>query len=251
MTEPADSDIDWDETVDVLCVGTGAGVLGYGVFCAAADLDVLVIESDELDPQTAEWRSAMVEDLAGVAPTADLSLIRAESVTRERINDRTRLETFVGEELRQWSAGCLASAYGVMFTEVPDLEPMRTSDGQSIVAGAVGSYRFADRPPGVLLAGWLREQADGLLGPAADRLDGLVTENGRIAGVILSTDDGPRLIAAAKGLAIPVGAVPDRWPEQPELDGLTCEVAVVGRIAGRFARLELLGRSGPAAGGGQ
>lgn len=251
MTEPADSEIDWDETVDVLCVGTGPGVLGYGLFCAANDLDVLIIESDELDPQTAQWRNAMVEDLGGVDPTVELSLIRADPAARERINDRTKLEPFVGEELRKWSAGCLASAFGVMFTEVPDLEPMRTTDGRSIVAGEVGAYRFGDRPPGALLAGWLREQADGLFGPATDRLDGLVTENGRIAGVILSTDDGPRLIAAAKGLAIPVGAVPDRWPEQPELDGLKCDVAVVSRTAGRFARLELLGRSGPAAGGGR
>jgi len=240
MAEPTDSDIDWDETVDVLCVGTAPGVLAYGILCAASDLDVLIVESPELDAQTAQWRSAMVEDLAGAAPTAELSLIRAEPVPRERINDRTRLETFVGEELRQWSAGCLASAFGVMFTEVPELEPMRTPDGRSIVAGMVGSYRVAGRSPGAALSDWLREQADGLLGPAGDRLDGLVTEAGRIAGVVLSTDDGPRLVAAAKGLAIAVGAVPDRWPEQPELDGLTVEAAVVSRTAGRFARVELL-----------
>jgi len=242
MAEPAESGIDWDETVDVLCVGTGPGVLAYGIFCAASDLDVLIVESPELDAQTAQWCGVMTEGLAGAAPTAELPLIHAEPVAPVRIDDRTRLEPFVGEELRQWSASCLASAFGVMFTEVPDLDPMRTSDGVSITAGVAGAYRFAEKPPGAALARWLREQADDLLGPDGDRLAGLVTDEGRIAGVDLHTDDGPRRIAAAKGVAFGVGPMPDGWPEQPELDGLTVEVAVVSRIAGRFARVELLGR---------
>jgi hypothetical protein len=241
MSEPAESGIEWDETVDVLCVGTGAGVLAYGLFCAANDLDVLIVESGELDPQTAQWRSLMTEDLDGSDSTGELTLIRAAPIESERITDRTKLEPFVGEELRRWSAGCLASPFGVMFTEVPDLDPMRTADGQSIRAGIVGSYRFTAEPPGATLSHWLREQADDLFGPAADRLDGLITDEGRIAGVLLRTDDGPRMVGAAKGLAIGVGAVPDSWPEQPELDGLTVEAAVVSRTAGRFARVELLG----------
>ncbi len=242
MADPDESDLDWDETVDVLCVGTGPGVLAYGIYCAASDFEVLIVESAELDSQTAEWISAMTEDLAGVAPDPQLSLFCAEPVAPQRINDRTALETFVGEELRQWSANCLASAFGVMFTEVPDLDPMRTPDGRSLTAGVVGSYRFADHPPGAALSEWLRDRADGLLGPASDRLDGLIIAEGRIAGVALHTDDGPRRIAATKGLAIGVGAAPDSWPEQPELDGLTVEVVVVGRTAGRFARVELLRR---------
>lgn len=240
MAELLESEFNWDETVDVLCVGTGPGVLAYALFCAAADLDVLIVESDALDPETARWRSAMTVDLAGVAPCAELPLVRAEPVAVERINDRTKLETFVGEELRQWSAGCLASAFGVMFTEIPDLQPMRTADGSSVTAGVVGFYRFTDRPPGAALSRWLGERAGGLLGPAGDRLDGLITEEGRIAGVTLRTDDGPRTIAATRGLAIAVGAVPETWPEQCELAGLTFEVAVVSRPAGRFARVELL-----------
>jgi hypothetical protein len=241
MAEPVESEYEWDETVDVLCVGTGPGVLSYGLRCAAADLDVLIVESEGLDPQTAHWLSEMISDLGGVAPTAHLPLIHAERIPSERINDRTKLEPFVGEELRRWSADCLASAFGVAFTEVPDFDRMRTTDGQAITAGVVGSYHFADRPPGGALWHWLREQAEELFGPAGDQLDGLVTEDGRIAGVILRTDGGPRRIAATKGMAVAVGSVPANWPEQPELDGMTVEVAVVSRTAGRFARVELLG----------
>ena len=84
MAEPAESEIDWDETVDVLCVGTGPGVLAYGMFCAASDLDVLIVESPELDAQTAQWCAVMAEDLAGGAPTSELSVLHAEPVAPVR-----------------------------------------------------------------------------------------------------------------------------------------------------------------------
>ncbi len=240
MTEQTESEIGWDETVDVLCIGIGPGVLAYGIFCAASDLEVLIIECADLDPQTGDWRSDMTEDLDVGQSDASLSLIRAEPVPVQPINDRTKLEPFVGEHLRQWSAGCLASPFGVMFTEVPDLDVMRTPEGQSITAGIVGGYRGADGPPGPTLVRWLRENAEGLFAPADDRLDGLVVEDGRIAGVILDTADGPRRIGVTRGLALSLGVEPECWPDQPELAGLEVDVAVVGRKAGRFARVELL-----------
>jgi hypothetical protein len=239
MTEHPESD-DWDETVDVLCVGEGPGALAYGILCTAADLDVLIIECADLDPQTRDWYNDMTEDLEAGRPDGRLSLIRAEPVPVRPINDRTKLEPFVGEHLRHWSAGCLASPFGVMFTEVPDLGAMRTAEGLSITAGVVGGYRCAGGAPGPALVRWLRENAEGLFAPADDRLDGLVVQDGRIAGVILDTADGPRRIGVTRGLALSLAVEPAHWPDQPELAGLEVDVAVVGRQAGRFARVELL-----------
>ena len=241
MTEYPESD-GWDETVDVLCVGDGPGALAYGIFCTTVDLDVLIIESGELDPQTLQWRDLMTEDLAGCPPDARLSLIQAEPVPVHTINDRTKLEPFVGEHLRKWSAGCLASTFGVMFTEVPDLAPMRTDADESVTGGVVGSYRCEDGTPGPALLRWLRENAEGLFAPADDRLDGLVVEDGRVTGVVLDTADGPRRIGATRGVALSLGWVPGCWPEQPELAGLTVDIAVLGRTAGRFATVGLLAR---------
>jgi hypothetical protein len=239
MAEHSEFD-DWDETVDVLCVGDAPGALAYGIFCNAADLDVLIIESAELDPQTRDWLGDMTEGLNGGAPDARLSVIRAEPVPAKKINDRTRLEPFVGEHLRQWSAGCLASPFGVVMSHVPDLETMRTTEGDSVTAGIVGSYRCDGGPPGPALTHWLHERAEGLFAPAEDRLDGLIITDGRIAGVVLNTTDGPRRIGITGGMALSPAVAPQPWPDQPEIAGLRVDVAVVGRQAGRFARVELL-----------
>lgn len=241
MTENSAS-ADWDETVDVLCVGDGPGVLAFGLFCTADDLDVLIVESTELDPQTTAWRDAMTEDLGGAPTDANLALIHAEPVPAEKLSDRTVLEPFVGEHLRQWSARCLASPFGVVTSHVPDLNAMRTAGGQTLTAGIVGSFRCADGPPGRALTAWLRERAEGLLGPAEDRLGGLVIEEGRIAGVLLDTAEGSCRIGITQGLALSLGAEPHCWPEQPELAGLGADVAVIGRPAGRFATVGLLAR---------
>lgn len=240
MTDPGDEPgLDWDETVDVLCVGAGPGALAYGILCAAAGLEVLIVESPDLDPQTLEFRDAMTIDLGESPPDATLVVTRAQPAPRQD-GQRAKLETFVGEELRRWSDRCLASPFGVLLTEVPDLEPMRTDSGQSITAGAIGDYQPEPEQPGPALIGWLGKQADGLFAPETDRLDGLVIEEGRIAGVVLDTVDGPRRVCANRGLALSVGAAPETWPAQPELAGLAAQVAVVGRRGGRFARVELL-----------
>jgi hypothetical protein len=241
MTDLADGypDLDWDEAVDVLCVGTGPGSLAYGILCDAAGLEVLIVESPHLDSETREFRDAMTADLGGCPPGLELALNHAEPVAAPS-GRRAKLETFDGEQLRQWSARCFASPFGVLFTEVPALEAMRTAAGESITAGLIAGYQPDPHQPGPALSCWLRERAAGLFAPEEDRLGGLVVAEGRIAGVSLDTTDGPRRIGTSAGLAIAVGPAPDSWPAQPELAGVTADVAVVSRWAGRFARVELL-----------
>lgn len=242
MTETEES-AGWDETVDVLCVGDGPGVLAYGIFCAASDLDVLIVESGDLDPQTSAWRSAMTEDLGENPTDANLAMIHVEPVSAQRITDRTKLEPFVGEHLRQWSAGCLASPFGVLTSRVPDMDVMRTAGGDSVTVGVVGPYRCEGTRTGPALAHWLRERAEGLFGPAGDRLGELVIEDGRIIGVVLTSADGPCRIGVNRGLALsPGGSAPEVWPDQSELTGRSVDVAVIGRPAGRFATVGLLAR---------
>lgn len=230
---------DWDDAVDVLCVGARPGPLAYGILCAAQGLDVLIVESADMDQQTADYRMAMTGDLGDGGPDPRLTLtcaVPAPPVTGKR----AVLEPFVGEELRQWSTACHRSPFGVLCTDVPDLEPMHDGGGTSITAGLIGGYRSEGGPPGPDLVRWLRDRAAGLFAPAGDRLAGLILQEGRIAGAALDDGDGPRRVRAGAGLALPAGPDPAFWPDQPELSGVDAEVAVVGRRGGRFARVELL-----------
>jgi hypothetical protein len=261
MNERTDTDVAWDEVVDVICVGTSPGVLAYAICCVAADLDVVLVGgAGEPDPQTAAWYAAMTEDLP--APTEGLPVPRLNLGGEIAVEDRhafslarlvpipaptgkrVTLEPFVGEHLRQWSADCAKSPFGVMFTQVPDLlVPMRTEDGKSVTAVAIGDFGSAKsqaRDAG--LEGWLLQEAAemDLLG-TENVMTAMVLEGGRVAGVHL--DDGS-LIAASGGLALPVGAAALHSPLPLDADDLADDlvVAIVGRPAGRFATVDLLRR---------
>lgn len=234
-----ESDLEWDEVVDIVCVGGSPGVLAYAICCAANDLDVLMVRPPaEPDGDIAAWHAAMTADLdprlnPGRENTAEdrpgfsfARLAPPPAPTGKRVT----LETFVGEHLRQWSAHCLQSPFGVMFTQIPELLlPMRTDDGESVTAAFVGELGAGN------LVSWLGECAreHGLADPK-NIMAAMVFEEGRIAGVEL--DDG-YLVAARGGLAFPVGAEAP-GPDLPSSDG--CTVAVVGRPAGRFATVNLL-----------
>lgn len=231
-----------DDTVDVLCVGTGPGSLAYAIHCAANDLDVVLVERSGLDPPALAYLSIMTQDLQGSPPDLHLAVGRLEPAPPPPSGRRATVEPFVGPLLRAWSARCLASPFGVMFTEVPDLAPMITGDGESVTAAVIGDFRPAAEPPGPALSRWLRDQADeyGLFDGPHATLAGLIVEGGRVAGAVLETADGPWRVNAAAGLALSVGTAPQQWPAQPELAGVSAAVAVVGRRAGRFARVELV-----------
>lgn len=249
MPEPEgiDSGPPWDEVVDVICVGPGPGVLAYGICCAKADLDVLMVDQPSVpDEVLAGLIAAMTEDLGDPPPDGEqaVSMLGPEPTPEPSGRRATMksprdapLEPFVGHRLRDFSARCLASPYGMMFTEVPDLlTPMCTDSGEPVTAALLGRYRSP-------LAASLHEQADefGLTG--GDRLIGLVIEAGRIAGATLDTPAGRLLVGATAGIAVSVGPMPAGLAEPPGADlDADLEVAVVGRRFGRFARLELVRR---------
>lgn len=230
MSEPVDTDgdtggdaIDWDEAVDVICVGTSPGVAGYAMICAAAGFDVATVEfpSGGTDPETLAYLAAMTADLDGGEVTGAASPIRVRPVTitpgrAVKLDPKRRLDTFVGERLRAWSAECLHDPAGVLFTAVPDhvLTPMRTDTGELVTAAAVPAGGPA---PGV--------EYGELIAP--------VYQDGRIAGALLSDGAGRRLVRAQHGIAFPIGPAATPVPRAPEP-----LMTLVSRPAGRFARLQ-------------
>lgn len=204
---------DWDEVVDLICIGVNPGVLACLSLCAAADLDVLVVGLPESpDPLTAEYLAAMTVDLDDDRVEPDPPAGIAVPVPARA--GRQTVETFVGEELRRFSARCLHSGSGVLFTQVPDLlTPMRTDTGELLTAATVSG---------------LGEPV-----PTEGTLAEMVVDEGRIAGALVDGPDGRRLVGAESGLVFAVGRTPGVSPAGPSR-------ALVGRRGGRFARLENL-----------
>lgn len=214
MTQPeVPEDLAWDDIVDVICVGDGPGVQAYGTVCAAAGLDVIHVAAPAvLDPGTAAYLAAMTEDLTDPPDGDDPAAGRVTPAPLRR-DARGRpdvLETFVGEHLRQWSARCLASPSGVLFTAVTEvLARMRTAGGEIITAAPVAQAHLSD---------------------PVEVFAGPIYQDGVLAGALLDGPSGPRRVRAHAGLGFAVGDPAPAWP--PGAD------ALVSRPYARFARLE-------------
>lgn len=236
-----EGDLQWDEVVDVICVGSGPGLLAYAIACAAEEFDVeLVHRPPDYDTDTLSYLAAMTDDLEGRPPHDVLEFFRAEP-TQIRPDRRATVETFAGEQLRQWSARCLGSPVGVMFSEVPPmLTPMRADTGELITAAVIGANPSAGAP----LTRWLDEQANEFrIDAPREVLDGLIYQDGRLAGAALQGESGRRLVAASAGLAFSLGPAATEQLVLPALPDAS--VALVGRRAGRFAKIELLEQGRP------
>lgn len=217
--EEHDGGVAWDDVVDVVCVGDGPGVLAFGFACAAAGLDVLRLAvPGRFDDETTAYLAAMTDDLRDEPGQVEAVPLRAvpEPLRRDVRGRPDTLEPFVGQQLRDWSARCLASSSGVLFTEVPGIfGRMRTESGEIITAVEIdGSPELA---------------------PDRESFAGLVYVDGRIAGVQVQRPSGPLRVRADLGVAFSVGPA---GPVPPEAGVL------VSRPAGRFARLEIVDRGG-------
>lgn len=209
----------WDEVVDVICVGSAPGVLAYLNACAAADLDALHVAAPaEFDDETRVYFAAMTEDLDTARAEEGPAVTRAvpAPLRRDARGRPDTLETFFGEELREWSARCANSPYAVMFTQVPDqFIRMRAETGEIITA-----LMIPVTPDGA--------ETDS----ETETFGGLLYQDGRLAGALVTGPSGSRRVRSDAGLALPIGP-PGQWPQHD------C-AALVSRPAGRFARLEVV-----------
>lgn len=244
-----ESELHWDDEVDVLCVGSGPGVLAHAVFSAGMGADVLLVDAAApTDADTLAFLGSMTDDLGPVTPAgADLeaSVLRAEPVPA-RTDPRAPIEPFIGARLREFALRCVASPFGVLYTEVPDAgwTAMRIEAGDTVQVASIGTFRAGVEAPAPALTAWLDEQAHACgVARAADSVaQRLIFENGRVAGAELAAPSGTTLVRALAGVALSTRSAPDggEWPAQPELGGRTADVAIIARTAGRFGRLVLL-----------
>jgi hypothetical protein len=242
------SEWQWDDVVDVICAGAGPGALAHAIWCADLDLDVEFVDaelsSQTTDPDTAAYLESMTDDLGPpMDRNLELAVLHAKPVVVS-VDRRATIEPFFGSRLRDFSARCVASPFGVIFSKVPDNMTPLHAGGETIRAAVLGDYRPETDRPGGELAEWLRGQADerGLLDQDDTALRRLVFEYGRVAGAELSTPQGSRLVRATMGVALSIGPMPGsaEWPVQPKFPSGAAQLAVVSRTASRFGLVELL-----------
>jgi hypothetical protein len=247
--DPPESDLDWDEVVDVICVGTEPGPTAQAISSIQCGRRVLAVARPHIfDTDTASYVTEMTADLEPPEPGPQLPLTRAWPTEVEPARGRV-IDTFVGAHLRDWAGQCWATPFGVLYTDAfgIDTAAMRTDEGLHIEAAVVGDYPSGAQRSGRAVADWLIAQAlEHGVHPDLDlTLQRLIIEYGRVAGAELLTASGPLLVRALNGVALPSGdgdtASSDAcWALHADPGDGDIEVAIIGRPAGRFGRVELL-----------
>ncbi|MFZ4374327.1 MAG: hypothetical protein ACOYO2_13940 [Mycobacterium sp.] len=247
--DPPESDLDWDEVVDVICVGTDPGPTAQAISGAQCGRRVLAVARPQtVDTDTAAYVAEMTADLASPEPGPQFPLTRARPTEVEPARGRV-IDTFVGAHLRDWAGQCWATPFGVLYTDAfgIDTAAMRTDEGLHIEAAVVGEYPSGAQRSGRAVADWLVAQAlEHDVQPDPDlTLQRLIIEYGRVAGAELLTASGTLLVRALNGVALPSGdgdtASSDAcWALHADPGDGNIEVAIIGRPAGRFGRVELL-----------
>lgn len=238
--DPADADtaesgeIEWDEVVDVICVGPGDTAIAVALAAEGAGLDVCLTGRVPAQPDdrtlagrfglgdgpTVDYLAAVTGDtgpLAGRDAPAVLPELRAPEPSVPPYH-------FSGARLRDWASACLACPYGVLSTAPaePDAAP-----------SIVGTVDTADAHA------WLAAQAaaTGLPTTPDSVLERLVFAGGRVVGAVLGTAAGPHRVRGTRAVVLSTGTgVP--LPVLPA--GETGALAVVAHPVSRFARLALL-----------
>lgn len=272
--------MDWDEEVDVVCAGAGlAGLasaisavdMGGEVFVASRggavgavrtrvavrsrlDRLPLWLDADIADVETIEYFAALSSDLGPLArAAADVDVPVRSVLEPVTISRRAVVPPFIGARLRDWTARCLASPSGYLYTRVTDWESttFRTHDGDTVEVAEIGAMTPDPDNVGGSVFDWLTAQAHDRDIEAQPNcsLERILFEEGVVIGAGFTTPDGPLAVRARHGVHLAADGPPADAPERPQLPAGQLRVCLVGRTASRFGRVELL-TSEPLAPGG-
>lgn len=255
-------DLQWDDEVDVVC--TGAGLAGLAVAISAVDEGAEVLVADAPGPEAAVTGSnhvgwftvesgdsettAYLAALAGALDASALPQLDDDLPIRpapEPATPERRVPPFVGSELRDWTARCIPSPSGYLYTRVTDWTStaMESSDGDALEVTDLGSMT---PDPGDIVGSvleWLDQEAHqrGVDILPVARFERLVFEERDVIGAVFTTADGPWAVRARHGVLLCQAGFPAvRPPRLPEAGDAVLRVSLVGKAASRFGRVELL-----------
>jgi hypothetical protein len=201
---------------------------------------------DTLDVETCEYLAAVGEDITDSAIDPGNGAVPRRSARNLTTDEAFRrpVETFVGARLTGWAAQCVASPYGLLYTSMRDWRSttMKSANGESVEALSIGAIDWADGLGDGALRQWLTLEAlkRDIEVEAETRFERIVFEEGVIAGVVLSTQDGPLAVRTRAGITFAPSDYGTGAGEHVGVPGERLQVCLVGRTASRFGRVELL-----------
>lgn len=248
---------DWDDEVDVVCTDTGLAGLATAIAAVEQDGEVFLATAPSPtgadrgwfdyagDEETVEYLGQLTADIdvAGLRqldPDLPVRLMSQTSPARGRM-----VPAFEGSRLREWAAVCVPSPSGYLYTQVTDWTSPTLDGGDGDLFKVTEIGMMATDPDDTVgsVHDWLSDEArDRDIFPyPVTRFERLVFEDGVVTGAVFGTESGPLTVRARHGVLICRNGVPARGTSLPGLPGHTpLRVALVGKEASRFGRVELL-----------
>lgn len=261
--------MDWDDVVDVVCVGSGGGLIAAGLTAARAGCDVYVatvpsaprrdggcgrpwgsdlssrLGVDDVNDETVGHLNQAVEEFAPVV-CADDDFDLPVRILEDRQPPSGTVEPFRGAQLGTWARRCATSPNGVLFNRVThrQMSEARAAGGVALEVAVIGSFGAGHASVSSGLTAWLYEQASsaGVEIDTVERLERLVFEDGHLVGVIVGTAEGRRAVRALHDVIIGTGELRSEDAPLNEPNGLPSDMrlCLVSQFASKFARLELV-----------
>lgn len=201
---------------------------------------------DTLDLETNEYLAAVGEDITESAIDRGNGAVPRRSARNLSQDEAFRrpVETFVGARLTGWAEQCVASPYGLLYTSMRDWRStaMKSANGESVEALSIGEIDWADGFGDGALRQWLAGEAlkRDIEVEAETRFERIVFEEGVIAGVVLSTEEGPLAVRTRAGITFAPSDYDTGVGQHVGVPEERLQVCLVGRTASRFGRVELL-----------
>jgi len=245
----------WNDQVDVVITDDGLAGLLCAFAAASHGATVMLaaqprhsrpwFEAVRGDAATSAYLAELsvdldLADVAHLRPEVGVLPVRAVRPHQVVTTGRRRrvVPPFDGGRLRQWTAECIASTTGYLYTRVTDWpsDQVQTADGDllevtecAVPAAVTGSHEQ--------LLDWLSEQVAelGVRTHPVEKVERLVFDETTVAGVVFGTAEESLAVRARHGVLMCGTSGESAAAVEPSE-----RLAMVGRAASRFGRVELL-----------
>ncbi|MDY6995618.1 MAG: hypothetical protein SW019_03415 [Actinomycetota bacterium] len=252
-----DLDAGWDDEVDVVCTDAGLAGLATAIVTVDAGGSVFVARQpappepadwftvDSGDPDTAHYLRELTADIElETLPRSTVDL-PVRLVREPEPMPGRRIRTFDGSLLRDWAMQCVPARSGYLYSRVAgwDASALESADGDALAVAEVGSMAPDSADVGGSVLRWLDSLAGetGVDPEPVTSLERLVFDEGVVTGAVFAIGDDRLSIRARHGVLVcRAGGAARAGGDHGLATGAPLRVALVGKVASRFGRVELL-----------